>query len=332
MQIVVINALDPDSLPPVATLPLVNTTPGEKKGRPGIPSNKPKDHADDSPKNKVRPALESEGPDYVPDKTECQPPILDTIKLVSGASIKTPAATQTGPKRLVDINHMTKRDHAKYLLKTASENVVTLGGGAAEKRSRAASKMASEAGPPNRLLQPTASSNARAAATNSPAAAASSPSGQTQQQHQQPLQQTMQQSLRQQSSAVGGNTALALLTEVTDAEQLKWLRDGTPKAKAAKGPQRPPSPPDPNLALLVNGDWGSTPNAKGKQPAQLPAKQGMSSNASKCFLACLLHALGTHCSLLCQTMKGHLWLARQLLTHNATHTLHKDNKTNKHEE
>lgn len=52
--------------------------------------------------------------------------------------------------------------------------------------------------------------------------------------------------------------------------------------KAAKGPQRPDSPPDPNLAILSIADWGNTPNAKSKQPAQLPSKQANA--ASKCAL------------------------------------------------
>ena len=225
LQIVVINALDPDALPPVATLPLVNTNPGEKKGRPGIPSNKPKDSGGDSPKSKPRAALESEGPDYIPDKKECQPPILDTIKLVSGATIKTPAASQSGPKRVVDLNHMTKRDHAKYLIKAASENVVTIGAGASDRR-KAAAKLASQASlPASRVLQSQGSLTGQSQGGNkatapSPAATLKAPVGQ----QQQPVQQYM----RQQSMAPV-NPNLALLTEVGDGEQLKWIRDGVPK-------------------------------------------------------------------------------------------------------
>lgn len=226
VQIVVINALDPDALPPVATLPLVNTTPGEKKGRPGIPSNKPKDSGD-SPKNKPRAALESDGPDYVPDKNECQPPILDTIKLVSGATIKTPAASASGPKRVVDINHMSKRDHAKYLIKAASENVVTLGGGASDRR-KAAAKLAAQAGPAasSRVLQSQGSlTGGKGATAPSTAAGLKGPEGQ---QQQQPVQQYMrQQSLSTEKQ--NQQNLLALLTEVGDGEQLKWIRDGVPK-------------------------------------------------------------------------------------------------------
>ena len=233
VQIVVINALDPDALPPVATLPIVNTTPGEKKGRSGIPTNKPKDSGGDSPKNKPRAALESEGPDYVPDRKECQPPILDTIKLVSGATIKTPAASQSGPKRVVDINHMTKRDHAKYLIKATSENAVTLGSGASDRR-KAAAKSGSQAA--SRVLQSQGSlteqsqGGAKASAL-SPAAALKAPL--EQQLQQQPVQQYM----RQQSMApIKESPNLALLTEVTDGEQLKWIRDGVPKVSCPPNP------------------------------------------------------------------------------------------------
>ena len=52
------------------------------------------------------------------------------------------------------------------------------------------------------------------------------------------------------------------------------------QVKAAKGPQRPDSPPDPNLAILSIADWGSTPNAKSKQPAQLPSKQANAASKS----------------------------------------------------
>lgn len=219
----VINALDPDALPPVATLPLVNTTPGEKKGRPGIPSNKPKDSGD-SPKNKPRAALESDGPDYLPDKKECQPPILDTIKLVSGATIKTPAASASGPKRIVDINHMTKQDHAKYLIKAASENVVTIGGGASDRR-KAAAKLAAQASSASRVLQSQGSlTGGNRAAALSPAAALKGADGQ----QQQPMQQFMGQ-----QPMVPVNPNLALLTEIADGEQLKWIRDGVPKVSSA---------------------------------------------------------------------------------------------------
>ncbi|KAL0040932.1 hypothetical protein WJX79_010418 [Trebouxia sp. C0005] len=79
-QIVVINNVDPDSLPPVAAAPTVTTAAGEKKQRQNI-SQKPKDPPADSPKPKPKATLEADGPDFIADNKEVQPPVVDTIKL-----------------------------------------------------------------------------------------------------------------------------------------------------------------------------------------------------------------------------------------------------------
>ncbi|KAL0055890.1 hypothetical protein WJX82_005449 [Trebouxia sp. C0006] len=98
-QIVVINSVDPDSLPPVAAALTVTTAAGEKKQRQNM-SQKPKDPPADSPKSKTKATLEADGPDFIADKKEVQPPVVDTIKLASGISLRAGAAVQSGPKRL----------------------------------------------------------------------------------------------------------------------------------------------------------------------------------------------------------------------------------------
>ena len=247
----VINTLDPDSLPPVAAAPAVTTLPGEKKQRQNM-APKPKDPVTDSPKPKAKAALEADGPDFIADKKDVQPPIAESIKLASGISLRSGAAVQSGPKRVVDVEHMTKRDHAKYLLKAAAENVVTLTGTKGAK----GSKLPSDSSLTGRL-QSQGSTGAKMAGTaalgNSPAA--------------QPLKQRLQQ------QAAVGASPLALLTQVSDSEQLRWARDGIPKKIAAKTGDRLPSPVDPNLALLSDSNWGLTSAVKGRSPAQLPVKE-----------------------------------------------------------
>ena len=252
MQIVVINSVDPDSLPPVAAAPAVTTSPGEKRQRQNM-AQKPKDPTADPPKPKTRATLEADGPDFIADKKEVQPPIAESIKLASGISLRSGAAVQSGPKRVVDVDHMTKRDHAKYLLKAAAENVVTLSGPKGAK----GTKLPSEASL-NAKLQSQGSMTAKLAGI-----AAQSGS---------PVAQPLKQRLQQQSQAAVPTSSLALLTQVSDSEQLKWARDGVPKI-AAKTVDRPPSPVDPNLALLSDSNWGLTTATKGRSPAQLPVKQ-----------------------------------------------------------
>ena len=253
MQIVVINTVDPDSLPPVVAAPLVTTAASEKKQRQNI-SQKPKDPVTDSPKPKPKATLEADGPDFIADKKDVQPPVVETIKLASGISLRAGAAVQSGPKRVVDIDHMTKRDHAKYLVKAAAENVVTLSGTKGSKGSKLPT-----AGSLGGKLQAQGSMAAKLASTAAQAGGSTT----------QPLKQRLQQ---QQQQTVGGGP-LALLTEVSDKEQLKWARDGVQKKIAAKVVVRPPSPVDPNLALLSSSDWGSASAVKGRSPAQLPSKE-----------------------------------------------------------
>ena len=257
MQIVVINTVDPDSLPPVGSAPTVTTSAGEKKQRQNV-SQKPKDPAADSPKPKAKATLEADGPDFIADKKEVQPPVVETIKLASGISVRSGAAVQSGPKRVVDIDHMTKRDHAKYLVKAAAENVVTLSGTKGTK----GTKLPTEAGLGGRLK----SQGSMAAKLAGIAAQVGSSAAQ-------PLKQQLQQQQQQQQQA---NGSLALLTQVSDNEQLKWARDGVPKKTAAKAVVRPPSPVDPNVALLSSADWGLSSAVKGRSPAQMPNKEAMS--------------------------------------------------------
>lgn len=254
LQIVVINTVDPDSLPPVAAAPAVTTSPREKKQRQNLAS-KSKDPVTDAPKPKAKVALEADGPDFIADKKEVQPPIAESIKLASGISLRSGAAVQSGPKRVVDVDHMTKRDHAKYLLKAAAENVVTLTGTKGAK----GSKLPPESSLNGRLQSQgsTGAKLAGAAALGSSAAA-------------QPLKPRLQ----QQQAAVA-TSPLALLTQVSDSEQLRWARDGVPKKIAAKTVDRPPSPIDPNLALLSDSNWGLTSAVKGRSPAQLPVKEAV---------------------------------------------------------
>ena len=255
MQIVVINTIDPDSLPPVVAAPLVTTAASEKKQRQNI-SQKPKDPVTDSPKPKPKATLEADGPDFIADKKDVQPPVVETIKLASGISLRAGAAVQSGPKRVVDIDHMTKRDHAKYLVKAAAENVVTLSGTKGSKGSKLPT-----AGSLGGKLQAQGSMAAKLAGIAAQAGGSTT----------QPLKQRLQQQQQQQQAA--GSGSLALLTEVSDKEQLKWARDGVQKKIAAKVVVRPPSPVDPNLALLSSSDWGSASAVKGRSPAQLPSKE-----------------------------------------------------------
>ena len=255
MQIVVINSIDPDSLPPVAASPTVTTAAGEKKQRQNM-SQKPKDPPADSPKPKAKATLEADGPDFIADKKEVQPPVVDTIKLASGISLRAGAAVQSGPKRVVDIDHMTKRDHAKYLVKAAAENVVTLTGAKGTKGSK---------------LPTQSSLGGKLQAQGSMAAKLAGTAAQVGSSATQPLKQRLQQ---QQQQAAGAGS-LALLTQVSDNEQLKWARDGVPRKVAAKVVERPPSLIDPNLALLSSADWGLTSAVKGRLPAQLPSKEAL---------------------------------------------------------
>lgn len=254
MQIVVINTIDPDSLPPVVAAPLVTTAAGEKKQRQNI-SQKPKDPVTDSPKPKPKATLEADGPDFIADKKDVQPPVVETIKLASGISLRAGPAVQSGPKRVVDIDHMTKRDHAKYLVKAAAENVVTLSGAKGSKGSKLPT-----AGSLGGKLQAQGSIAAKLAGIAAQAGGSTT----------QPLKQRLQQQQQQQAA---GSGSLALLTEVSDKEQLKWARDGVQRKIAAKVVVRPPSPVDPNLALLGSSDWGSASAVKGRSPAQLPSKE-----------------------------------------------------------
>lgn len=281
LQIVVINAVDPDNLPPLAPAPAVSTTPGEKKQRQNL-APKPKDPVADSPKPKARATLETDGPDFIADKKEVQPPVAESIKLASGISLRAGTAVQSGPKRIVDLDHMTKRDHAKYLAKAAAENAVTLTGGKG-------SKLPSESLPKGRL-QPQGSLGAKVASS---AAQVSSPAVQ-------PLKQRMQQ---QQPQAAVTTSSVAMLTQVSDGEELKWARDGVPKMIAAKTVDRPPSPVDPNLAVLSDSSWGLTAAVKGRSPAQLPAKETVA--AGKCFCAqssCYLCVLSSRLYGLCMAI------------------------------
>lgn len=259
MQIVVINTVDPDNLPPVAAAPTVNTAAGEKKQRQNI-SQKPKDPAADSPKTKQKATLEADGPDFVADKKEVQPPVVETIKLASGISLRAGAAVQSGPKRTVDIDHMTKRDHAKYLVKAAAENVVTLTGTKGTK----GSKLPTE-GSLGGKLQSQGSMAAKLAGIAAQVGTSAT----------QPLKQRLQQQQQE------GNGALALLTQVSDNEQLKWARDGVPKKM-----DRPPSPVDPDLALLSSADWGLTSAVKGRSPAQLPVKEALDAGELRNGIQC----------------------------------------------
>ncbi|DBA83270.1 TPA: hypothetical protein ACH3X2_006773 [Trebouxia sp. C0005] len=255
-QIVVINNVDPDSLPPVAAAPTVTTAAGEKKQRQNI-SQKPKDPPADSPKPKPKATLEADGPDFIADKKEVQPPVVDTIKLASGISLRAGAAVQSGPKRVVDIDHMTKRDHAKYLIKAAAENVVTLTGTKGTKGSK---------------LPTQSSLGGKLQAQGSTAAKQAGIAAQIGSSATQPLKQRLQQQQQQQAA---GSGSLALLTQVSDNEQLKWARDGVPRKVAAKVVERPPSPVDPTLALLSSADWGLSSAVKGRSPAQLPSKEAL---------------------------------------------------------
>lgn len=265
LQIVVINAVDPDNLPPLAPAPAVTTSPGEKKQRQNL-APKPKDPVADSPKPKARATLEPDGPDFIADKKEVQPPVAESIKLASGISLRAGTAVQSGPKRIVDLDHMTKRDHAKYLAKAAAENAVTLTGAKGTKGSKLPSESLA-----NGRLQSQGSLGAKVAS----AAHVSSPAVQ-------PLKQRMQQQQQQPQAAVT-TSSIAMLTQVSDGEELKWARDGVPKKIAAKTVDRPPSPVDPNLALLSDSSWGLTAAVKGRSPAQLPAKEAVA--AGKCCCA-----------------------------------------------
>ena len=271
LQIVVIHAVDPDALPPLAAAPTVSTSSGEKKQRQNIaPKHHTVDPVVEVPKPKARASLEADGPDFIPDKKEMQPPIAESIKLASGISLRSGtsgAAVQSGPKRVVDVDHMTKRDHAKYLAKAAVENAVTLSGTKGTK----GSKLPSEPMPDGRLQ----SQGSFGSKTAGIAAQVGSPAAQ-------PLKQRKQQQQQQQQQPVT-NSAVALLTQVSDSEQLKWARDGVPKKIAAKASDRPPSPVDPNLALLGDSSWGLTTAVKGRSPAQLPVKEAVA--AGKYFCA-----------------------------------------------
>lgn len=251
LQIVVIHAVDPDHLPPLAAAPTVNTSAGEKKQRQNI-APKPKDPVVETPKPKARAALEA-GPDFIADKKEMQPPIAESIRLASGITLTTGSAVQQGPKRVIDVDHMTKRDHAKYMAKAAAENVVTLSGSKGTKGSKLPSDPASEG-----RLQPQGSLTSKPAGT---AAQIGSSVARPLKQRRQPQQQPV--------------SSIALLTQVSDSEQLKWARDGVPKKIAAKTSGRPPSPLDPNLALLNDSSWGNTGAVKGRSPAQLPVKEAV---------------------------------------------------------
>ncbi|DBA74158.1 hypothetical protein WJX77_012011 [Trebouxia sp. C0004] len=251
-QIVVINSIDPDSLPPVAAAPTVTTAAGEKKQRQNL-SQKLKDPPADSPKSKPKAPLEADGPDFLADKKDVQPPVVDTIKLASGMSLRAGAAVQSGPKRVVDIHHMTKRDHAKYLVKAAAENVVTLTGAKGSKGSKLPTQ-----GSLGGKLQGQGSTAAKLAGIAAQVGSSAT----------QPLKQRLQQQQQ-------GSGSLALLTQVSDNEQLKWARDGVPRKVVAKVVERPPSPVDPTLALLSSADWGLTSAVKGRSPAQLPSKEAL---------------------------------------------------------
>ena len=263
LQIVVIHTVDPDHLPPLAAAPTVNTSAGEKKQRQNI-APKPKDPVVEAPKPRARAALEA-GPDFIADKKEMQPPIAESIRLASGITLTTGSVVQQGPKRAVDVDHMTKRDHAKYMAKAAAENVVTLSGSKGTK----GSKLPSDPAPEGRL-QPQGSLTSKMAGT---AAQIGSSAARPLKQRRQPQQQQQQ--------AV---SAIALLTQVSDSEQLKWARDGVPRKIAAKTSGRPPSPLDPNLALINDSSWGNIAAVKGRSPAQLPVKEAVAAGKYSCEL------------------------------------------------
>lgn len=265
MQIVVINSVDPDSLPPVAAAPTVTTAAGEKKQRQNM-SQKPKDPPADSPKSKPKATLEADGPDFIADKKEVQPPVVDTIKLASGISLRAGATVQSGPKRVVDIDHMTKRDHAKYLVRAAAENVVTLTGAKGTKGSK---------------LPTQGSLGGKLQAQGSTAAKLAGIAAQVGSSATQPLKQRLQQ------QQAAGSGSLALLTQVSDNEQLKWARDSVPRKVAAKVVERPPSPVDPNLALLSSADWGLMSAVKGRSPAQLPSKEALDAGQACGYVLCI---------------------------------------------
>ena len=258
LQIVVIHPVDPDHLPPLGAAPTVNTSAGEKKQRQNM-APKPKDSVAEVPKPKSKATLEADGPDFIADKKEMQPPIAESIRLASGITLKTATAVQSGPKRVIDVDHMTKRDHAKYMAKASAENVVTLSGTKGTKGSKVPLESVLDG-----RLQPQSSLVSKLAGT---AAQVSSPVAK-------PLKQRRQQQQQQQQQAVT-SSSVALLTQVPDGEQLKWARDGVPKKIAAKTVDRPPSPVDPNLALLNDSSWGNTSAVKGRSPAQLPVKEAV---------------------------------------------------------
>lgn len=260
LQIVVIHTVDPDHLPPLGAAPTVNTSGGEKKQRQNI-APKPKDPAAESPKPKAKATLEADGPDFIADKKEMQPPIAESIRLASGITLRTGSAVQAGPRRVVDVDHMTKRDHAKYMAKAAAENAVTLSGTKGTKGSRVVSDPALDG-----RLQPQGSLVSKLAGT---AAQISSPVAR-------PLKQ------RRPQQQAGTSSSVALLTQVSDSEKLKWARDGVPKKIAAKAVDRPPSPLDPNLALLTDSSWGNTAAVKGSSPAYLPVKGAVAAGKSSC--------------------------------------------------
>lgn len=266
LQIVVIHTVDPDHLPPLAAAPTVNTSAGEKKQRQNI-APKPKDPVSEAPKPKAKATLEADGPDFIADKKEMQPPIAESIRLASGITLRTGAAVQSGPKRVTDVDHMTKRDHAKYMAKAAAENALTLTGTKGKK----GSKVPSDAAVLDGRLQPQGSLVSNSVGT---AAQVSSPAAR-------PLKQRRQQQQQQQQAVT--SSSVALLTQVSDSEKLKWARDGVPKKIAAKTVDRPPSPLDPNLALLNDSSWGNTAAVKGRSPAQLPVKEAVA--AGKYFCA-----------------------------------------------
>ena len=275
LQIVVIHTVDPDHLPPLAAAPTVNTSAGEKKQRQNIAS-KPKDSAAEAPKPKAKATLEADGPDFIADKKEMQPPIAESIRLASGITLRTGAAVQSGPKRVVDVDHMTKRDHAKYMAKAAAENAVTLSGTKGMKGSKVPSDSVLDG-----RLQPQGSLVSKLAGT---AVQVSSP-----------VARPFKPRRQQQQQAVS-SSSVALLTQVSDSEQLKWARDGVPKKIAANTVDRPASPVDPNLALLNDSSWGNTSAVKGRSPAQLPVKEPVA--AGKWFCAkchwCLRARFGHH--------------------------------------
>lgn len=258
LQIVVIHTVDPDHLPPLAAAPTVNTSAGEKKQRQNI-APKPKDPVAEAPKPKARATLEA-GPDFIADKKEMQPPIAESIRLASGITLTTGSAVQQGPKRVVDVDHMTKRDHAKYMAKAAAENVVTLSGSKGTK----GSKLPPVDSAPEGRLQPQGSLTSKMAGT---AAQTGSSVARPPKQRKQPQQAV---------------SSIALLTQVSDSEQLKWARDGVPRKIAAKTSGRPPSPLDPNLALLNDSSWGNTGAVKGRSPAQLPVKEAVAAGKYLC--------------------------------------------------